>query len=323
MSDRYQQELFRRFMARLKRVNPYINRAKAKGIREAMKLAARLAQNEVPPSFFASAVAAELGDRFFDSLSRKEVVDKLTTWAKADYLEYRKTPIKDIFPGKALVGYPALKNWRLPIRPHLALVDQRTMEFLAESDHVYLGKYIKAPDTQERMVRFLEQEYIQGGKALGRNPKAISAFRNRFVETVNLEDWKVRRIIDTSVSNTRNYAHVRSFQQCQVTEYEIAGPTDRLTCDHCADMVGRVFRVEKTVEKLDSLIAAGPQETPNLSPFLSGRLSPETQKGMSDEQLQEAGFDIPPYHCHCRHRIVAFSWSDTLFNDLLSEVNKA
>jgi hypothetical protein len=86
--------------------------------------------------------------------------------------------------------------------------------------------------------------------------------------------------------------------------YEIVGPKTKPACDYCINMVGRVFDVEISVQRLGSIVGKGFEDVKDLPPFITN-YSIDDLEGMSDKALQKAGFDSPPFHPKCRHRKAA------------------
>ncbi|HOR65818.1 MAG TPA: hypothetical protein PLE18_13275 [Candidatus Sumerlaeota bacterium] len=307
----------RHFEEYLGDVLPYVDICKVAGIEAATKIAAQM---DVSADAFAEKVLQEFLSEFGDKYKTLPIASRVDEWVKSNYEFWRHdAPIGDLFPASLLKEYPELQDWRLPLDQNLAMADQRTQDFLRESDYIYLGKYIHGDDSQRRLREFIRDEYIDKGTAIGRNPDAIAEFKRQFKEYADYEDWKVRRIIDTSVNQTRNFAHIRSLQQVGAEIMEIAGPNDNLTCSYCANMLGRKFRVGAMAAAVDRVVSTNPESLPVVKPFLSSQLNdPRELKAWSDENL-ESRFGLtatPPYHPHCRHRVIISEISAAAIDEL-------
>jgi hypothetical protein len=182
--------------------------------------------------------------------------------------------------------------------------DVTTLNFLEETDFFYMGKFIKRGDTADRMKRRIINDYI----AVGRD-YSDKKFVDGVAKTLGLEYHQAERIIRTTANMSRNFASLRMMEQSQVVQvFEVVGPLDRITCDWCEGMVGRTFRVARAILRMREVIDAGPENVPDVQPFLTSRLTAKEvskDEGMTDAQIAAEGFDKPPYHPRCRHRIVA------------------
>ncbi len=179
--------------------------------------------------------------------------------------------------------------------------DTTTLKFLQETDFFYLGKFVKRGDTADRIQLKIINEYIAVGKDFS---------DKKFVESVadimGAEYWQAERVIRTTSNISRNFGSIRVMEQSQVVKvFEIVGPLDSLTCPWCEDMAGREFRLAKTIMRMRDVIAAGPENLPNMKPFVVSGIPVDELTGMTDADVAAAGFDTPPYHPGCRHRIVA------------------
>jgi len=131
----------------------------------------------------------------------------------------------------------------------------------------------------------------------------LKQFANEFSDVLDLETYKIRRVIDTSVSKLKNFGAIRYMDQVGVENYEIVELMDQLTCDYCAHMNGMKFSVKTSVSNMDAEINAGPENVSTTSPFATS-IPIETFKNKSAEDLQAENIDTPPFHCHCRGRTV-------------------
>lgn len=197
-------------------------------------------------------------------------------------------------------------------RVNFSLSDRRAMQFLANSDQVYLGKFINGEELKKDVIDYIRTAYLENGNAIGNSPKELNAFMAAFREQLQLSRWKVRQIIDTTVSRARVFGQVNGLRAAGARTFEIAGPDDNKTCDFCREMLGRVFDVHTEIRDLDRLLQVGPEALATVKPFLKGNISLEDLKNTGDDALQAAGFAAPPYHPSCRHRLVAKTFYENL-----------
>lgn len=87
-----------------------------------------------------------------------------------------------------------------------------------------------------------------------------------------------------------------------VTTYEISAELDEDTCPACEEMDGRVFEVEHALDHIvQSLQTEDPNVLRSIAPWPdASRAGAAALRGMSDEDMAEAGFETPPYHPNCR-----------------------
>lgn len=218
------------------------------------------------------------------------------------YTYYRED--KSIFPVESSFAKASLKDeFKIP-EPAFGLDDFRSIDYMAESDSMYLGKFITDESTKKKVYKYLEEQYIGGDLPFGNDRDAIAEFKKDFSNIFDLESYKIRRVIDTSVNNIRNDANVRYINQAELDEYEVIEIGDNRTCDYCNHMNGMVFDVSKAVQKIDNKVNLTPEKVGTISPFVTTVKVDDFTK-MSPEQLQTAGFSTPSYHASCRGRIVA------------------
>jgi thioredoxin-related protein len=79
---------------------------------------------------------------------------------------------------------------------------------------------------------------------------------------------------------------------------------DNMTCDYCRHMNGKVFSVQKAKNRISKEISAGPESIGENSPFATSiKLADFTT--MDESTLESAGITKPPFHPHCRGRVVS------------------
>ena len=184
------------------------------------------------------------------------------------------------------------------------LDDFRAIEFAESFDTTYLGKFITDEDTRRKIYNHIEQGYINGDLPFGNNPGHIKQFQKDFKSMLDLQGWKIRRIIDTSVNNIRNDANIFYINQAKVDKYEIIEINDNLTCDYCKHMNGLEFQTETTVTKINNKVNTSPDNINEVSPFATSIKIDEFQQ-LDSQQLSSKGIQQPSYHPHCRGRVVA------------------
>lgn len=185
-------------------------------------------------------------------------------------------------------------------------VDLRAIEYFKKSDNLYLGKFITDEDLKKKVNKFIKENYLEGDTPIGSNKAAISKFKEEFGDVLKLQEWKISRIINTTVNKMRNTAAVSYMQEAEVESFQIVGVNDRLQCGYCAALQGVTFSVKRALNKIDNMVNSDPSFVSVDSPFVTSVFKkPEDLEGLTGDQLQDKGIDTPPFHSNCRDTIVA------------------
>lgn len=189
----------------------------------------------------------------------------------------------------------------------LGLADMRTLNYFKNSDGLYMGKFITDADTTKKIQKFINENYFGDGNLhLGKNPQAIAEFRKQFGDLLQGEDWKIQRILSTTVNTMKSYASVSYLQQGEIAEFEIRGVVDRLQCGFCREMQGKRFSVARAAEIVSKVTSSDPADVRLHKPFLNTAFKKvEDLQNATREQLEASGAIIPAFHSGCRDRIVA------------------
>lgn len=186
------------------------------------------------------------------------------------------------------------------------LLDERAIAYYKASDSLYLGKFITDKDIKKSITAYIKEKYLGENTAIGQNKKAMAEFRREFPELLNTEDWKISRIINTTVNKMRNNAAVSYMKQAGFKTYEVVEANDKITCAWCRSMHGRTFSVDESIRQADSLYSSSPSEVSAISPFINSVYrSADELVGVDNATLQARGISVPAYHPDCRGTIVA------------------
>ena len=243
-----------------------------------------------------------------------EVANSLYNILRSQYsIELSSRDFKRMVESQTSTIYKELvkKGYGVPARTDFGLADGRAMQWLDESSLTFLGRYAASPELERRVKNYIRDKYLKDGTAVGKNTKGINSFIKEFGQELTDSKDRVRNIIDTTVSRARVFGQVNSLRSAGGKTFTIAGPDDNLTCEFCRDMMGRTFTVAAAVSRLDSITAAGAASVSDVSPFLKGNMDLADVQESSDEDLEAAGFALPPYHGSCRHSVVV----ETFYED--------
>ena len=185
-------------------------------------------------------------------------------------------------------------------------LDLRTLQYFKKSDNLYLGKFITDDDTRKKVITFIKDKFVVEGLPIGDNKQVINEFKSTFSKLMLNEDWKIRRIIETTINQMRNYGAVNYMQQAEVSEFERLEIIDQKTCGWCKELNGKRFKVDKAVGSIDQLMRSEPQLVGSISPFMTSLYKkPEDLKGVTVEELQDKGLGFGSTHPHCRGQNIA------------------
>ena len=182
--------------------------------------------------------------------------------------------------------------------------DLRAIEYLKQLDNIYVSQFITDEDTRRRVKNWISEEYLAEGNPIGKDTESIRRFVQDFQDEVLLESWKIRRVIETTLNKARNYANAHYIKQAGLTHYEVVEILDSRTCPWCRHINGSEFSVNETITRIDGAVNTSPQNIGSAIPFATSIPIQEFRK-MSSQEIFDAGITTPPYHPHCRGRIVA------------------
>lgn len=185
-----------------------------------------------------------------------------------------------------------------------SLDDFRAIQFMEDSDGLYLGKFITDDDTRKKVLQYISDNYLSGDLPIGNDVAALNQFKDEFGDVLELEAWKIRRIIDTTIQKVRNFSAINYYQQAEVDKYEIVEVIDDLTCEYCVHMDGKTFKVRAAKAHMNNQINANPEDLSTVSPFATA-IKIKDFKQMNSSQLQGSGHLMPAFHPHCRGRTLA------------------
>ena len=189
------------------------------------------------------------------------------------------------------------------------LSDARALNYFQRSDNFYLGRFITDPDTKKRITEMIKKDYLENGAPIGNNKEQIAKFKSSFADAMDTEDWKIRRVIDTSVNKMRNYAAINYMNEAEVERFVIAGIGDGLQCNWCAAMQGKTFSVSVAMDKVKDAVGTDPETVKGVTPFATsvfkGADGVDRLKSLTGDEIQMEGVDAPPFHCGCRDVVVA------------------
>lgn len=196
-----------------------------------------------------------------------------------------------------------LGDTKIPPTPSYSLPDFRAINWAKGFDNMYMGKFVTDPSTISRLNETIRKTYLESPTEIGRNSKALAAVAKEVGITLDMEEYKLRRIVDTSVNRLRNAGNISYMHQAEVESYEVVEVMDRITCPHCQHLNGKSFEVAVNYDKVQAGFQMPYNEFIEKNPFATTVKLDDFTK-LTAEELQAQGFTVPPFHPHCRGRLV-------------------
>lgn len=271
-----------------------INKLYVKAVKRIVKRIANNFANTLPEASYQEVVDKVLYVIYlnWDKEFVNEITPSVNKYVNSIYRKYRK----DKKPLKGLKKIP---------KPDFNLSDIRALKYFSDNDNFYLGRFITDDSTTRKITEYIKETYLENGGEIGRSKEYLNKFKNEFAEVLIGEDWKIRRVLDTTVSRMRNIANINYMQQAEVTEYEIVEVMDNRTCGYCQVMNGKKFSVQEQYNRTKNLEFKG-DEVKQEFPFITSVFrSPADLKELTAKQLSNVKITAPPYHPACRGRIIA------------------
>ncbi len=255
---------------------------------------------------FAAAVFAAFAAKLRSELTASAVTRVTGRFVTDAWQRYR---FEDTSYLQAAVGRPSrLGRRRVLLGLDLKVIDRNALRYLTGIDQYYFGRgnYLADNETTGRnFVNWLEREYIAKGLNI-KDAATWDEFRREFPEVIkNTSYKKVVQLVSTTMSRVQNMGQTLSLYESGFERYRIVGPRTAPICEFCLSMLDRVFEVKAAATRLAKILEQGFESRSQLPPFLSSHYSIDQVQGMTDQELQDAGFESPPFHPECRHRKAA------------------
>lgn len=231
---------------------------------------------------------------------QKPIIDK---WLDAAYKAFRLD--KGVF-GQDFIEIDGKKT-DIP-KGVFDQIDFRTLTYMKNTDEFYMGKFITDDDTVNRLRKFIYDEFDKGDLPLGQTDGQRQFIRN-LAQTLEIEEYKIDRIVRTTTNKMRSYASVNYMQQVGVAQFEVLALIDNKTSDICRKMNGKVFSVPASRARILQVSKSQPSSVPRVTPFVSSVFKASELDELDDlsgsDLLSTHGIFAPPYHANCRTQILA------------------
>ena len=254
---------------------------------------------------FAGTLRAEIAKAPVMRVCKRFVGDEWRRWRYEDKNHLTVGPRTSLAGGTGLAG----RTRRAALEGiDIGLVDKNALRYITNVEEFYFGRgnYLAQDDvTGRQFVSWLQEEYIAKGLNI-RDEATWDEFKGLFTKLVEETSYqKIEQIVSTTMGRIQNMGQTLSLYEAGIKTYQIVGPRTAPICKYCLAMLGRKFSVKVAAQRLAQVLDAGFEKPEDLPPFLSSKYHVETVEEMSDKELQDAGFETPPFHPKCRHRKAA------------------
>ena len=269
------------YLSRIKKID---DATRKKIIRELRSLAER---GELPedPKAFAEKVYKIIEAKYPDVAHSEGLMQAIRQNIKTIYTFYRATD--DSLWGDAP-----------PVRVSTGVADRRAQDFLSRIDDIFFSEYVQNKPFKEKLKTFLRDEVMEQGF------EATEAVLNKFQKQwKDMSEHQVRRIVNTSLTRVRSFAHIRKMKEAGIKELEVVEVMDRITCGRCREVDGRIVKVALADEIVEEAINLPAEEFKER--YITGVASEKELMTSTMKDLVSHGKGIPPIHPECRGRIKA------------------
>ncbi|MCS7317304.1 MAG: phage head morphogenesis protein [Candidatus Dojkabacteria bacterium] len=186
----------------------------------------------------------------------------------------------------------------LNIPKDLTMPNYRAINYTNNLTSFYFGKFFNQDkNIHKQVLNWLNNYYLKEGNPIGKKQKGINDFLNNFSNFLTQKTQsKARQIIDTSISHIKASSTIRQMHNSKIQFYRWDGTNDRLTCNICRSMDGRIFKTSDAIKLLEQIETSEPDKLPLIKPFIS-----TSQNGKS----QNIKSILAPAHPNCRCRMQA------------------
>lgn len=157
------------------------------------------------------------------------------------------------------------------------------------------------------IIQNLAKETLESGATrLQFADKLEKALLNDVKETKQYFDL----LADHVLTKTQNMGHVAGYEEAGVEYVRIVAVIDQKTSQICRTMNGRIFEVKGFRKQYDKIVSSAKKHdiegVKAAQPMLNYETSKKISNMTSTKEFKALGFQMPPYHFHCRTTHVAY-----------------
>lgn len=191
-------------------------------------------------------------------------------------------------------------------------IDEVAVDRITRWDAPRIGRHYRDKVTGQASRAINEAVRAQGG-ALSR--RQISARLAKEFPSIVAQKGYWDIVAASVVTNARSYSSNVFYSEARIDNYEVVAVMDARTSEICRFMNGKIFSVQRTLQKYERMDAATTVEEANsVWPWMRTKMEDGkpvvlTREGtradtLSAGELQARGYDAPGYHGRCRTTVV-------------------
>jgi len=181
--------------------------------------------------------------------------------------------------------------------------DKRTIDYALSLKDFYFGEdFIGDREARLDVIKWMCKFYLTEGNPIGNDGKSIKEFLNRYGKYLtNPTKERAQEIIDTTYNFLKNAARLRDFYRSGVDKFSWNVCGDRLTCQLCNTLDGRLFETHKAIKILEKI--------ENDPPYLYSLIQAYHNLEIDNVKItptKDLLINFPPAHFCCRCIITAY-----------------
>jgi len=203
-------------------------------------------------------------------------------------------------PGEMFEGFKD----EFQVELKLSQPDLRAIEFVNMFDNYIVMTFVDSQYYSQTIQNWITTEFLENGESLfGAYDERVM---QRFIDTFSnrFRDFTIRRvrnIVNTTVSRSRNWAHISQMFDAGITTYQYwaNGPNP---CEICLSLDGRTYSVRamyEHVQRFSGMAADEYMQTLTGHQSLRSQLLDPASPNPTDYEMESAGFPLPPTHTNC------------------------
>jgi hypothetical protein len=226
---------------------------------------------------------------------------------------------QQIADGKETVHKANKKQREATVVPVFDLVDERAIKDLHDDQMIWVSRFYRK-EVRRALRDTVRPALVEGLGRTAAGKRVRETLEHQFRNFAIPRGYKgsdagyFEGLAANTMTTARVRGQIRSFDDLQITTYQIVNPDDERTSLICRHMNGKTFQTSMAVKHIEKLSGAkNPQFVRENHPWLTYQQLLEISPKMGDagakdsKALAAAGLPLPTYHFRCRTTVDAIS----------------